>query len=30
MVDDIIADGIKRAGKVAAKTMEEVRASVKI
>ncbi|MBU2622972.1 MAG: tryptophan--tRNA ligase [Proteobacteria bacterium] len=29
-VDDIIADGIKRAGKVAAKTMEEVRASVKI
>ncbi len=30
MVDDIIADGIKRAGKVAAETMEEVRASVKI
>lgn len=30
MVDDIIADGIKRAGKVATKTMEEVRASIKI
>ncbi|RPH50500.1 MAG: tryptophan--tRNA ligase [Desulfobacteraceae bacterium] len=30
MVDDIIADGIKRAGKVASKTMEEVRTSVKI
>mgnify|MGYP001461161577 CR=1 FL=1 len=30
MVDDIIADGIKRARKIAATTMEEVRASVKI
>ena len=30
MVDDIIEDGIKRARKVASKTMEEVRASIKI